>query len=103
MKHELKGALDALLLAAQCGGEQNAPVYKAAHAGLVSICLQVLAIDARLNDPEQSPTGDDYNELLAALGLAVQDNSLQEELTRQQAVLATAFVSPAADTNFLVS
>lgn len=63
-------AIAALKLAAECGGELDRAEYLAAYEGLERIRDAAVAIDNRLNAIETAPSGDDYNDLMSALGLA---------------------------------
>lgn len=65
----LKTAIEALRLAAECGGDLDKPFYKDALAGLIRVNSQVLAYDASLNAREEAPTGSDFNEVFGMLGL----------------------------------
>ena len=65
----LKKAIEALRLAAECGGDLDKPFYQEALAGLLRVNSQVLAYDASLNAREEAPTGSDFNEVFEMLGL----------------------------------
>ncbi len=65
----LKTAIEALRLAAECGGDLDRPFYQEALAGLLRVNSQVLAYDASLNAREEAPTGSDFNEVFEMLGL----------------------------------
>ncbi|TXI82989.1 MAG: hypothetical protein E6Q40_11695 [Cupriavidus sp.] len=67
---QVKQAIDALKLAKErCGGPER-ETFEKAFNGLVTLRDQILKHDAKLNDDEVAPTGDDYNEILSMLGLA---------------------------------
>lgn len=74
---QLKDAIEALKLAKECGGENDRDQYAKAYNGLVTLRDKILQIDQKLNADETAPTGDDYNEILAALGLADSQQEVQ--------------------------
>ncbi|MDP2000155.1 MAG: hypothetical protein Q8K22_11260 [Rhodoferax sp.] len=65
----LTRAIKALKLAADCGGELDRAEYQGAHDDLVILRDKIVAHDAALNQAEVSPTGDDYNDIMAAMSL----------------------------------
>lgn len=66
----LNEAIEALKLASECGGELDLEIYQAAHTGLIAMRDEIRAHDARLDDRQEPPTGDDYNQVLSILHLA---------------------------------
>lgn len=63
----LNRALEALTLAAECGGELDHEIYVEAHQNLAAVISAVAAIDATLSAADRVPEGDDYSKLLAIL------------------------------------
>ncbi|HGN3115166.1 TPA: hypothetical protein ACKRQV_001250 [Pseudomonas aeruginosa] len=69
MSTALKLALEALKLAAECGGELDQDDYREAHQKLQEMVDSVVEHDREMDRQERVPDGDDYNTLLALLGL----------------------------------
>lgn len=63
----LELALEALKLAAECGGENDLDIYLKAKQALEEVMQAVLSYDAGMNSAERPPEGEDYNRLLAIL------------------------------------
>lgn len=74
MQNALKLALEALRLAAECGGENDSETYVEAEESLREMVGKVVAYDREMDREERSPDGNDYNELLSILGLATSDS-----------------------------
>ncbi|MEW5511916.1 hypothetical protein ABGT16_04785 [Pseudomonas asiatica] len=74
MKSALKLALEALDLAAECGGELDLDTYVEAKQKLQAMVDDIVMYDRKLDSDERVPQGDDYNELLSLLDLATPDS-----------------------------
>lgn len=74
MKSAIKLALEALVLAAECGVELDHEIYVEAQQKLQAMADGVVKYDRKLNSDERAPDGHDYNELLSALGLATAES-----------------------------
>jgi hypothetical protein len=74
MKSALKLALEALNLAAECGGELDLDTYEEAKRKLQAMVDDIVKYDRKLDSDERVPQGDDYNELLSLLDLATADS-----------------------------
>ncbi|KZN20539.1 MULTISPECIES: hypothetical protein [Pseudomonas] len=70
-KSALKLALEALTLAAECGGDADHAIYVEAKQKLQALVDEVLEFDATMDREERSPEGDDYNSLLSIIELCV--------------------------------
>lgn len=68
-KTTLQLALDALKLAAECGGELDREVYLEATGKLEEMVREVNEYNAKMDRDERAPEGDDYNNLLSILEL----------------------------------
>lgn len=64
-------ALEALNLAAECGGELHLEIYAEAKKQLQELVDTFVEYDLKMNNEERVPEGDDYNELLSILLKAV--------------------------------
>ncbi|MGC8213068.1 hypothetical protein [Ralstonia pseudosolanacearum] len=62
-------AIHALRIAAECGGELDLPVYRAALQRLTDMRNRVLSYTKRLDDAESVPGGGNFIELLSLIGL----------------------------------
>ena len=60
-------ALEALTLAAECGGETDRDIYLEAKQKLEKMVEQVIAYGVQMDSAERPPDGDDYNRLLSIL------------------------------------
>lgn len=60
-------ALEALTLAAECGGETDRDIYLEAKQKLEKMVQQVVAYGVAMDSAERPPDGDDYNRLLSIL------------------------------------
>jgi hypothetical protein len=60
-------ALEALTLAAECGGELHLGIYANAKEKLQEMVDELLEFDLKMSRDERAPEGDDYNELLTIL------------------------------------
>jgi hypothetical protein len=69
MTTPINDALEALTLAAQCGGELDLEQYRQALLALQNAVNAVREHDRNLNATEEPPTGDDYERILDILGL----------------------------------
>jgi hypothetical protein len=58
-------ALEALNLAAECGGELHQKIYEEAKEKLQALVDEVAEYDSKMDRDERAPEGDDYNELLS--------------------------------------
>ncbi|KSQ21634.2 hypothetical protein APB26_34325 [Pseudomonas aeruginosa] len=79
MSSALKIALESLKLAAECGGEIDKDDYLEAYQALQVMIDGVVEHDREMDRRERSPEGDDYNTLLALLGLSTMES--QNELS----------------------
>lgn len=70
MSSALKIALESLKIAAECGGEIDKDDYLEAYQALQGMIDSVVEHDREMDRQERSPDGDDYNTLLALLGLS---------------------------------
>lgn len=64
---DLDCAIEALALAAQCGGELDLDQYKAALVRLTSLKKKIQEHDQTLNERAICPDGDDYNWLYSEI------------------------------------
>lgn len=69
VSQNLAQAIDALQLAGECGGDLDRTTYQKAHEDLVKLRDAIVTYDAQLNAKEDSPSGADYEALIALLGL----------------------------------
>ncbi|EMO9521303.1 hypothetical protein ACR3H8_33415 [Pseudomonas aeruginosa] len=60
-------ALEALTLAAECGGEIDHDIYVEAKQKLEKVVQQVVAYGVAMDSAERPPEGNDYNRLLSIL------------------------------------
>lgn len=60
-------ALEALNLAAECGGELDRQVFADAKQKLQELIDEVAAFDLKMSTDERVPEGDDYNQLVSIL------------------------------------
>ncbi|CAI9912066.1 TPA: hypothetical protein MXR76_005361 [Pseudomonas aeruginosa] len=74
MKSAIKLALEALELAAECGGELDHDIYVEAQQKLQAMADDVVKYDRKMDSEERAPDGHDYNELLSVLGLATAES-----------------------------
>ncbi|MCW4647301.1 hypothetical protein [Pseudomonas aeruginosa] len=63
----LNFALEALTLAAECGGEIDHDIYVEAKQKLEKVVQQVVAYGVAMDSAERPPEGNDYNRLLSIL------------------------------------
>lgn len=66
----LNQALEALSLAAECGGELHLGVYAEAKQNLEAMVRAVVEYGAKMDGDERAPEGDDYNQLLSILAIS---------------------------------
>lgn len=76
MKSALNLALEALNLAAECGGELDHDTYVEAQQKLQALVDDVVKYDRKMDSEERVPEGDDYNELLSLLGLETAESQV---------------------------
>ncbi|MCR3806935.1 hypothetical protein K3Z95_01590 [Pseudomonas aeruginosa] len=60
-------ALEALTLAAECGGEIDHDIYVEAKQKLEKVVQQIVAYGVAMDSAERPPEGNDYNRLLSIL------------------------------------
>ncbi len=65
----VQGAIAALTLAAECGGELDKPMYKTACDELSNLIRCIKDHDTKLYLKAIPPSASDYNVVIAALGL----------------------------------
>jgi len=65
----IAGAIASLKVAREVGGELDIPDYEESYNRLVTMRDAILKYDWQINAAERPPTGDDYNEVFAMLGL----------------------------------
>lgn len=85
-------AVEALALAAECGGENDQPYYEETHRAMQQLIQKIIAFDKKLNDREVAPTGNDYNALIEILGISCED---YQKPNPSKAVQAVKPVTPA--------
>jgi hypothetical protein len=68
-KNALKLALEALTLAAECGGEADQGIYAEAKQKLQALVDEVVEFDLKMSREERVPEGEDYNTLLSMIEL----------------------------------
>lgn len=74
----LKLVSEALDLAVECGGDLDHDFYAEAKRQFKALVDSITKYDQTLNHDERSPDGNDYNELLALLGLDLPQQAIGE-------------------------
>jgi len=69
MKSAINSAIEALEVAAECGGEIDLQMYQERLDELKKLRELILQYDKHLNEAGKAPDGDDYNALLSLTGL----------------------------------
>jgi hypothetical protein len=65
----LNQAIEALNLAAECGGELHLGVYAEAKQKLEAMVRAVVECGVKMDSDERAPEGDDYNQLMSILAI----------------------------------
>lgn len=100
-------AIHALRIAAECGGDLDLPVYRAALQRLTDMRNRVLTYTKRLDDAEAVPGGRNFIELLSLIGLDMSSRERDAILAAKSSRLKTpalrSAIVPLAEPVYLVS